>query len=293
MPAPANSSALSEHNFAEMVGGRLSRAGNRQLARTLTAVVEHLHQLILEIRPTTAQWREAVAFLTDVGHASDERRQEWVLLSDLLGVTALIEEINSHRPHGTTPNTPRGPFYRADAPHLPLGASICLDGKGEQLEVRGRVRDLDGKPIAGATLETWQANSQGLYENQQPDLQPEFNLRGVFRTDAAGSFHYHSVKPAGYKVPDDGPVGQMLGQMGYPLHRPAHLHFVIKAKGFETITTHLFDRADPGLHDDAIFGVKPELVADFQCGMDETGQRSWKLDYDFIMARERNVGARP
>lgn len=290
MPALIGSSVLNERNSAEVVGGRLARAGDKQLAHVLTAVVGHLHRLVLEIRPTASQWREAVEFLTEVGHASDERRQEWVLLSDLLGVTALIEEINSQRPQGATPNTPRGPFYRADAPHLPLGANICLDGKGEPLEVRARVLDLDGNPVSGATVETWQANPQGFYENQQPDHQPEFNLRGVFRTDTQGVFHYRSVKPAGYKVPDDGPVGQMLGRLGYPLHRPAHLHFVVKAKGFETLTTHIFDKADPGLFDDAVFGVRPELVAEFRCLTEEPGRRGWSLAYDFVMARDRKAG---
>jgi len=280
---------FSAENSAELVARRLSAGRAGPLSEALVAIVGHLHQVVKETRPSVADWRKAIAFLTDVGHASDEKRQEWVLLSDLLGVTALVEEINSHRPKGATPNTTRGPFYRPDAPRLPLGASISLDGVGEPLEVRGVVRDLDGHPIAGARVETWQANSEGHYENQQPDLQPEFNLRGVFVTDERGEFHYRTVKPAGYSVPADGPVGELLGRVGYPLRRPAHLHFMIGADGFETITTHVFDRLDPHLDTDAIFGVRDELIGDFR----PIGPGAWSLDYSFVMVRSRKGSASP
>lgn len=279
--------AFSERSSADIVGERLARAGQGDLVRGLTAVVTHLHQVVREVRPTAAQWRAAVEFLTDVGHSADERRQEWVLLSDLLGVTALVEEINTQRPKGATPNTLRGPFYRADTPRLPLGADICLDGKGEPLSVSGRVLDLDGKPVADATMETWQANAQGFYENQQPDLQPEFNLRGVFQTDADGRFAWRTVKPGGYKVPDDGPAGQLLGRLGYPLRRPAHLHVAISAPGFDTLTTQVYDGCDPHLNEDAILGVKPGLVGDFRRAGEAAGRPAWSLDFDFVLARAR------
>jgi protocatechuate 3,4-dioxygenase beta subunit len=273
---------FSEQNSADLFAQRLATTRDRPLTQILTAAVQHLHALIREFQPTPQEWRDLIAFLTDVGHACDERRQEWVLLSDLLGASALVEEINSRRPKGATPNTVRGPFYRADAPHYPRGVSISLDGLGEPLEVGGRVEDLDGQPIGNAIVETWQANAQGYYENQQPDRQPEFNLRGIFTTGKDGRFQYRTVKPSGYGVPDDGPVGMLLRQAGYPLRRPAHLHFLIKAPGFETITTHLYDRRDPHLHEDAIFGVKPELVADFSGS---------SIEFTFTMARARN-GAR-
>ncbi|MEW9807933.1 dioxygenase [Mesorhizobium sp. ZMM04-5] len=276
-------SSFTEGNSAEIVAERLARSDG-SLPRFLAALVEALHRVVKETRPTPSDWRKAIAFLTEVGHASDDRRQEWVLLSDLLGITALVEEINSRRPKGATPNTVRGPFYRADAPRLPLGADICLDGRGEPLQVAARVSDLDGNPVAGATVETWQANSEGLYENQQPDLQPEFNLRGRFTTDAGGQFHYRTIRPKGYAVPCDGPVGQMLGAIGYPLRRPAHLHFIVRADGFETISTHVYDAVDPDLAEDALFGVKPELVGEFR----RTGkQKNWSLDFTFVMVRAR------
>ena len=278
---------FSESNSADIFAERLASVEQTPLPQILAAAVQHLHALIKDFRPTSEQWKRVIAFLTEVGHASDERRQEWVLLSDLLGASALVEEINSRRPKGATPNTVRGPFYRADAPHYPLGASISLDKRGEPLVVSGRVQDLDGHPIAGAVIETWQANAQGFYENQQPDMQPEFNLRGIFKTDQDGGFHYATVRPSGYGVPDDGPVGMLFKQAGYSLRRPAHLHFMVGAAGFEPITTHIFDASDPHLAGDAIFGVKQELVVDFvQAGS------GWQTDVTFVMARSRN-GVRP
>ncbi|NBB47808.1 6-chlorohydroxyquinol-1,2-dioxygenase [Rhizobium sp. CRIBSB] len=255
-------------------------------ARLLSAVVGHVHELIKEFRPTQEQWRQVIDFLTEVGHASDERRQEWVLFSDLVGASALVEEINSRRPAGATPNTIRGPFFRTDTPECALGSSISLDGIGEPLLVEGRVEDLDGLPIPTVEIITWQANAEGYYENQQPDLQPEFNLRGLFRPDQDGKFHYRTVRPAGYGVPGDGPVGRLFAQAGYPLHRPAHLHFVVRAPGFETITTHIYDAEDPRLGEDALFGVRPELVHPFEHTVID-GKPALRVDVRFVMVRAR------
>lgn len=277
---------FSEAHSSEIFAQRVPQSKDKTLPLVLAAVVTHLHDIIKDLRPTPADWRKVIELVTEVGHASDERRQEWVLLSDLLGASALVEEINSQRPKGATPNTVRGPFFRMDAPELPLGSTISLDGIGERLEVSGRVEDLDGCPIADAEVITWQANAQGLYENQQPDLQPEFNLRGIFRTDADGRFHYRTIKPAGYSVPDDGPVGRLLRQAGYPLRRPAHLHFMITAAGFETITTHVYDRNDPHLAEDAIFGVKLDLIREFE-RTTVKGEPLWRLDFTFVMTRAR------
>jgi protocatechuate 3,4-dioxygenase beta subunit len=255
-------------------------------ARLLSAVVCHVHDLIKEFRPTQEQWRKVLDFLTEVGHASDERRQEWVLFSDLVGASALVEEINSRRPSGATPNTIRGPFFRTDTPERANGSSISLDGAGKPLLVEGRVEDLDGLPVTTAEIITWQANAEGYYENQQPDLQPEFNLRGLFRPDQDGKFHYRTVRPAGYSVPSDGPVGRLFAQAGYPLHRPAHLHFVVRAPGFETITTHIYDADDPRLGEDALFGVRPELVHPFEQTVID-GKPASRVSVRFVMVRAR------
>jgi len=156
--------------------------------------------------------------------------------------------------------------------------------------VKVRIRDLDGCPISGATVETWQANGQGFYENQFPDLQPDCNLRGIFSADRAGQVHYVTVKPAGYAVPNDGPVGQLLGSIGYVPRRPAHLHFIVAADGFETITTQIFDGADPLIAEDALFNAKPDLVGDFLKEVAEDARVRWSLDFTFVMARAANPG---
>lgn len=289
MPPLQDRLLFSQRTSSDIVAERLSKNGSR-LGRVLASVVRHMHEAVREARPTPADWRATMNFLTEVGHASDDRRQEWILLSDLLGLTALVEDINAPRPKGATPNTPRGPFYRASAPRYPNGASISLDGIGEPLEVTGRVRDLDGHPVTNAIVETWQANADGQYENQAPDRQPDFNLRGTFATDGDGRFHYRTVKPAGYAAPDDGPVGHMLQTLGYPLRRPAHLQFIVRAPGFDTITTHVYDRNDPQVFEDAMLAVRDELLADFREGKARNGKRAWSLDYTFVMARSRPGG---
>jgi protocatechuate 3,4-dioxygenase beta subunit len=290
MSRGADALTFSETTSAEAFAERFAEQGGVG-AQLITAVVCHVHDLIKRFRPTQEQWREVLDFLTEVGHASDERRQEWVLFSDLVGASALVEDINSRRPKGATPNTIRGPFFRADTPERTLGSSVSLDGIGEPLLVDGRVLDLDGQPVPGAEVITWQANAQGFYENQQPDLQPEFNLRGLFRADTDGRFSYQSVRPAGYSVPQDGPVGRLLAATGYPLHRPAHLHFLIRAPGFETITTHIYDDSDPRLGQDALFGVRPELVRPFEA-VKVDGHVARRVTVDFVMVRARPGSAR-
>ena len=282
---------FSEDNSTELVAERLLRAPPTPLSRALSTVVDHLHAAIKETRPSPEEWQQVIAFLTEVGHAADGRRQEWVLLADLLGASALVEDINARRPKGATPNTVRGPFYRTDAPHLPLGANISLDGVGEPLAVSCLVKDLDGAPVAGARVETWQANAQGAYENQRPDLQPEFNLRAIFTTGDDGRIHYTTVRPVGYKVPDDGPVGQLLSQLGYPMRRPAHLHFQIRAKGYQKLTTHVYANDDPDLREDAIFGVKRELLGVFSRAGGTEVRPEWSLDFTFVLCAERANGA--
>jgi hydroxyquinol 1,2-dioxygenase len=246
--------------FAE----RLAQSHPSRLNETLGALVLNLHRLVEELRLTPTELRAGIEFLTEVGHAADPRRQEWVLLADAMGLTALLEDLNRPRPAGATPGTVAGPFYRNDAPDMPLGANISRDGKGEPLSVRGQVTSLNGSPLSGAVIEVWHANAEGKYENQEPDHQPEHNLRGKFRTDNLGRFAFLSVMPHGYALPSDGPVGRLMHRLGMCLERPAHLHFRVSAKGHETLITHIFDKADAAVGRDAIFGVKPELLADFR-----------------------------
>lgn len=271
---------------AEEFARRLATVEPSRLAAAAQASVGGLHALIAALRPSSDEFRLAIDFLTEVGHYADSRRQEWVLFADVLGVSALVEDQNSPRPPGATPNTVAGPFYRADVPMMPLGASISRDGKGEPLEVRGSVTALGGGAIGGARVEVWHANAEGVYENQEPDRQPEFNLRGCFRADADGGFRFASVKPRGYALPSDGPVGRLMTMLGLGLERPAHIHFRVSADGFETLTTHVFDRTDPAIDRDAIFAVKPELLADFRAVPVAGGTRRHALDVTFVLCRE-------
>lgn len=268
---------------------RLGSAAPSRLSQTLGTLVLTLHRLIEDLHLSPAELRAAVEFLTEVGHAADPRRQEWVLLVDAMGLSSLMEDLNSPRPSGATPNTVAGPFYRADAPDLPLGADLSRDGKGEPLSVRGQVASLNGTPLSAALVEVWQANGEGRYENQEPDLQPEYNLRGRLRTDPQGRFAFRSVMPRGYALPADGPVGRLMQALGLCLDRPAHLHFRVVAKGHETLVTHIFDRADAAIGRDAIFGVKPELLADFRSAKDPAAGRM--LDVNLVLCPLRQGGS--
>lgn len=262
---------------------RLAAAGPSRRAEVFLTIVDRIHDLVADLRPSSDDLGSVIDFLTAVGHAADARRQEWVLLADVIGVSTLIEDINSTRPKAATPNTLAGPFYRSDAPFAANGADLSRDGQGDTLFVAGRIEDMDGKAVPGALIEVWQANADGRYENQEPDQQPEFNLRGKLRGTSDGRFSYKTVRPGGYALPCDGPVGRMMASLGLQLQRPAHLHFRVTAPGFETLTTHVFDRADPTIAFDAIFGVKPELLYEFQPVQGSHGAIEFALDVQFVL----------
>ena len=225
-------------------------------------LVKHLHAFVKEARPTMDEWLWGIKFLTETGHMSTDWRQEFILLSDTLGVSMLVESINNDKMSGETESTVLGPFYIENAPHYPNGANICLDGKGEPVWVHGRVTDAKGKPIPGALLDVWQTNDEGFYDVQQKGIQPEMNLRGVFTADKEGRYAFRSAYPRFYPIPHDGPVGKMLGALDRNHNRPAHLHFIISAPGFQKVTTHIFTPDCPWLNDDVVFGVKESLIAD-------------------------------
>lgn len=265
------------------LAARLADMAPDRLGTGLATLVDALHLLVRELKVTPAEFRHLLDYLTTVGHYADARRQEWVLLADALGLSALIEEMNSPRPPGCTPNTVAGPFYRTDAPDRAYGASLSLDGRGTPLAVTGRVLSLGGAPVAGALIEVWQANGLGKYENQEPDLQPENNLRGRLRSDDLGRFAFRSVMPAGYALPSDGPVGALMRRLGLGLDRPAHIHFRVSAPGHERLTTHIFDRDDPAIGRDAVFGVKPELLAEFRSLPPTGGEGGRALALDLVL----------
>lgn len=260
-------SYFTEENSEEAVIGSFAPDMEPRLREVMESAVKHLHGFVKEVEPTMDEWFQAIMYLTKTGQISDDKRQEWILTSDVLGVSMLVDAINHRRPDGATENTVMGPFHVGGAPKLEMGANICRDGKGIPYKVSGRITDEAGAPIAGARVDVWQTNDDGFYDVQQPE-QPEMNMRGLFTTAADGSYHYQTVKPLPYSIPTDGPVGQMLKSMGRHGMRPAHIHYIVEAEGYETLVTHIFVKGDPYLESDSVFGVKDSLIVDFDANGD-------------------------
>jgi hydroxyquinol 1,2-dioxygenase len=288
-----NRGYFTEENSVAVVVDRNRNTQDSRLKEIMEVVVRKLHEAVKEIEPTQDEWMAALQFLTRTGHMCTEWRQEFILLSDTLGVSMLVDAINHRKPSGASESTVLGPFHIDNAPHMQMGANICRDGKGEPMFVHGRILDTTGKPVEGAVIDVWQANDEGFYDVQQKGIQPDFNLRGVFKTDADGRYWFRGVKPKYYPIPDDGPVGKMLGALGRHPYRPAHLHYMISAQGFETLITHIFDPDDPYIHSDAVFGVKESLLAEFKKRTDTEKMREYEfagdhyydVEHDFVLSR--------
>ncbi|MCU1604126.1 MAG: chqB [Modestobacter sp.] len=254
---------FSEERSAEVVAASFAGTPDARLQQVMTSLVRHLHAFVADVELTEQEWGTAVDFLTRTGQLCDGVRQEFILLSDVLGVSMLVETIN-HRTGGrSTESTVLGPFHMVESPARELGADIALDGKGEPCLVTGQVTGPDGEPLPGALVDVWQANEDGFYDVQQPGVQPERNLRGLFAADDRGRFWFRSIVPRHYPIPDDGPVGELLAATGRHPNRPAHVHFIVSAPGYRTVTTHLFVDGSPYLDSDAVFGVKESLVREF------------------------------
>ena len=238
------------------------------------AAIKHLFAFAEEVGLTREEWLAGIEFLTAVGHKCDDQRQEFILLSDTLGLSMLVEMINQNGAEGTTDPTVFGPFHVPGAPMLAMGESILVDDDpGPELTFRGTVRNLDGSVLDGAELDVWQGASNGLY-NVQDAAQSDINLRGRFLTGPDGRYEFRTVRPVAYPVPEDGPVGAMLRATGRHNWRPAHTHVVVSAPEHKTVITHLFDRESAYLDSDTVFGVRESLVVDMSHGV---------VDYDFIL----------
>lgn len=275
---------FAEETSAETVNARMGQDINPRLAEVMSCLVRHLHAFAKEAHLTQEEWEYGIAFLTKTGQICSGERQEFILLSDTLGLSMLVDAINNRRPPGATENTVFGPFHVENAPIRAMGDNISLDGKGESCRFDGKVLDLDGNPVAGACVDVWSDNVDGFYDVQQPGIQPKWNNRGRFITGADGAYSFVGIKPVSYPIPDDGPVGQMLGHMGRHPYRPAHMHYLVTAPGFQRLVTHTFVGGDTYLTSDAVFGVKSTLIAPFE--RLSGAETLWHSPFDFVLTPE-------
>ena len=237
-------------------------ADAERLRTLVQALTRHLHAFATEVGLTQGEWEEGIRILTETGHITDDRRQEFILWSDTLGLSMLVDALANPLPSGATESTVLGPFYVPGSPLRPYGASIAEEVAGAPAWIHGKVLDLDGGPIPGAELDVWQNGDDRLYAVQNAEA-PEDHLRGRFTTRDDGSYAFLAVRPVPYTIPDDGPVGRMLAATGRHPWRPAHVHMIVRAPGYRTLATHIFDRESEYLDSDAVFAVKPSLLREF------------------------------
>jgi len=274
----ARRSATTEDDITSEVLRRFEATPDVRLRQVMQSLVRHLHAFVKDVELTDAEWFAAIQFLTETGHMCDDKRQEFILLSDTLGVSMVVDLINHRKPEGATESTVFGPFHREGPPEMAAGDNIAPRDSGTPMIVSGRVLDLGGRPIAGAKLDVWQADSSGLYDSQYADSS-ELHMRGMFHTDDEGRYLVRTVRPVYYAIPDDGPVGRMLRATNRHPWRPAHVHFVVSADGYEPVTTHIFDDSDPYLESDTVFAVKDSLICHF-VRHDDADERARRLGID-------------
>ncbi len=282
-----------ENLTEEVIKAYSAHATSPRMKQIFTALITHLHGFVKDVDLSEAEWMAAIQFLTDTGKKCDDKRQEFILLSDTLGVSMLVDAVNHPKGGAGTESTVLGPFFVPGAPDLPHGADIRRRHLDEAITclVTGRVTDQNGKPLVGATLDVWQTAANGFYDVQDPSA-PEWNLRGRFTTDSHGEYALVTEQPVSYPVPTDGPVGRMLDAAGRHAFRPAHLHFMVKAEGCEPLVTHVFVQGDQYLDSDAVFATKESLVGDFTRSNDLVEAQRFgiqvpysKLMFDFGLMR--------
>jgi hydroxyquinol 1,2-dioxygenase len=285
---------FTEETAAAAVIDSFADTPDPRLRELLTSLVQHLHAFVRETEPTIAEWEYAIDFLTKTGQKCDDERQEFILLSDVLGISMLVETINNRKSGSAavspTESTVLGPFHVVQSPPRELGDNIDLVGTGQPLVVRGRVLAAGGSLLPGAKLDVWQANDQGFYDVQQPDVQPRTNGRGLFTAGEDGAYWFRTVVPSYYPIPTDGPVGSLLTATKRHPYRPAHIHFIVTAPGYRTLTTHIFVAGSEYLESDAVFAVKKSLIA--ECAVSDDAEEGARyglnspfcyMNFDFIL----------
>ncbi|OZI59459.1 intradiol ring-cleavage dioxygenase [Bordetella genomosp. 11] len=270
---------LNHETITEAVLESQGQTANPRMKQIMDSLVRHLHDFAREVRLTEDEWFKGIAFLTRCGHITDDKRQEFILLSDVLGLSMLTVAMNNDKPAQCTESTVFGPFHVQGAPKYELGADIANGARGIPCLVRGTVRGPDGSPVPNARMDVWQSDQDGRYDVQYADID-HAQARGVLHADAQGRYHFRSILAVPYAIPHDGPVGELLDATGRHPWRPAHLHFMIEAPGYETLITHVFRGDDAYLDSDAVFGVRQSLIADWKAQADGT----YLVEYDFVLA---------
>jgi hydroxyquinol 1,2-dioxygenase len=281
---------LNEFTLTDAVLERVRNAPDPRVRQISEALVRHAHAFIREIEPTQDEWVAAIKFLTRTGQMCSDTRQEFILLSDTLGVSMLVDAINHRAPAGATENTVIGPFYVENPPERQLGEDISDGWSGTPLFAEGSVRSLGGEPLSGIAVDVWHSDDDGFYDVQHFDRPGHLAGRGRFHTDEHGHFHFWSVKPSPYPIPHDGPVGEMLAAQGRHPYRPAHVHFMIDAPGYVKLVTHVFVAGSEYLDSDAVFGVKNSLIREYVTRPAGVAPDGHKMDhsysylgYDFVL----------
>ena len=279
-------------DFTKSVLKRWEDIPNPRLREVMQSAIKHLHGFVSEVKPTGEEWFKAIQFLTAIGQKCDDKRQEFILASDVMGVSMLVDDINNRRVEGATPSTVEGPFHIPDAPEVAHGADMAKGAPGIPCFVSGKVRGLNGEPVGGAILDLWQTDGEGLYEEQRRTAEPW--MRGIYRTQPDGSYLIRTVAPISYTIPMDGPIGEFFSRTNMSHMRPAHIHFAISAPGYHGVVTHLFQKGDEYIDNDVVYGVKAPLVVDFvkrPPGKAPNGEMVdtpfYEVKYDFVLQEKQ------
>ncbi len=271
------------HAVTQSLGGDIAPR-HREI---MVAALRHIHDFCKEVDLSYAEWQEAMEWLRRAGDISDDARNEFILICDILGVEVLVDMLDQKPTHGETVTTVLGPFYRENPPVLPYGASIvqkAFDGQ-QTVTVRGTIRDTDGNPVPGVTVDVWEDAPNGLYEQQDPD-QPDYNLRGRFETDAHGRYAFQAIRPVPYPIPYDGAAGELLTYMGHHPWRPGHIHFMIQKDGYKTLISQIYDSETEYLDNDSVFAVKEELIGELR---PSEGDTDLEMDFDFVIRSDAKL----
>ena len=286
-----------EKSITEAVIARMSSCEDPRFRHVMTSLIRHVHDFVRDVQLTEGEWITAIQFLTDVGKTCTEQRQEFILLSDTLGISVLVISINHPAESGSAESTVLGPYYWEGAPDLPNGSNLAVGVKGDPTFYSGRVLSNSGEPLANALLDVWSGDGEGNYDMQMPG-DVGMKARGRIRTDAQGRYSFRSIRPEYYPVPTDGPVGRMLRAMGRHPYRPGHIHMIVSAQGYDPVTTHLFSAGSQYLDSDAVFGVKESLVAKYNrhpAGNGPNGEAMdtpfYTVEYDFRLRPARSKAA--